>query len=168
MWSRVPNCVRNPSYKIYLVKFSCYPKINNNRNVYTFSKPAFVWNVFFTVSLASQFTQTNCFSCDKSMTTCTKSLLYESKLVTSLSSPSYQAIICRFSGEYTVDNYRITSRRQLKPLIFILILHTQTIIYNIHIINYQHNIYNKPIHNREPKKLQESDSGDPLHHTIEG
>ena len=36
-----------------------------------------------------------------------------------------------------------------------------------HIINYRHNIRTKPVHNREPKKLQESDSGDPLHNTIE-
>ena len=86
------------------------------------------------VLLASQLTQRTIFLAIKNMTTCTKCLLNESKIGCWGELPFLTSNICQFRVRIWGGQiqYLIGSRRQLiKPLIFILILQTQTIIYNI-------------------------------------
>ena len=80
-----------------------------------------------------------------------KSLVYKLNLIAGVSSPSTRNnIIDPGWGEYAVDNYRIALKRQLKTLnTYIDTSDTDNHIQ--HITNYRHNIYTKPVHNREPK-----------------
>ena len=77
--------------------------------------------------------------------------MHELKLIAGVSSPSTRNyIIIPGWVEYAVDNYQMALRRQLQTLnTYIDTSDTDNHIQ--HITNYRHNIYTKPVHNREPK-----------------
>ena len=75
---------------------------------------------------------TNYFLHEKVHVRMPESFMYDLNLIAGVNSPSTRHnIVGSGWGEYAVGNYRIASKRQLRPLILILILQTQIIIYNI-------------------------------------